>query len=158
MGLLMSQVFVARIGGEGEDPLPDGAIPMIEVPQPMVEALGRGKRPPVVVTINGYSWRSTVAVYGGQFYLPFAKANRARARAELGDRVEVRLELDTAPREVALPAVLEEALGADGAARAAFQKLSVTTRREHAEAIGSAKREETRRRRLSQLLDSLGRR
>jgi hypothetical protein len=151
----MAETFRARIGGEGDDPLPEGAVPMIEVPAPVVETLGRGKRPPVVVTINGYSWRSTVAVYGGQFYLPFAKGNRAGANAELGDRVEVRLELDTSVREVELPAVLAEALAADGAARTAFEKLSVTARREHAEAIGSAKREETRRRRLAQLLMSL---
>jgi hypothetical protein len=151
----MAEVFNARVGGEGDDPLPADAVPMIEVPAAAVEALGRGKRPPVVVTINGYSWRSTVAVYGGQFYLPFARPNRIAAKAELGDRVEVRLELDAAPRDVDLPPALAQALAADGAAREAFDKLSVTTRREHAEAIGSAKQEETRRRRLTRLLDSL---
>ena len=151
----MAEVFKARIGGEGEEELPEGAVPMIEVPAPVVEALGRGKRPPVVVTINGYRWRSTVAVYGGQFYIPFARGNRAGAKAELGDRVEVRLELDSAPREVELPAALAEALAADSAAWAAFEMLSFTTRREHAEAIGSARQEATRRRRLARLLDSL---
>jgi hypothetical protein len=151
----MTQVFKARIGGDGDDPLPADAVPMIEVPLAVVEALGRGKRPPVVVSINGYSWRSSVAVYGGQFYLPFARANRTAAGAELGDRVEVRLELDTAPREIDLPPALADALAADRAAKAAFDKLSVTIRREHAEAIGSAKTEETRGRRLVRLLESL---
>ena len=151
----MTKIFRARIGGEGDDPLPEGAVPMIEIPAPVVEALGRGKRPPVVVTINGHSWRSTVAVYGGQFYLPFAKGNRTAASAELGDRVEVRLDLDAAPREVELPPILAEALASDSAARVAFNKLSVTIRREHAEAIGSAEQEETRRRRLGRLLESL---
>ena len=151
----MAEVFKARIGGEGDGPLPEGAVPMIEVPPPVVAALGRGKRPPVVVTVNSYSWRSTVAVYGGEFYLPVAKGNRTAAKVELGDRVEGRLELDGAPREVELPPELAVALAADRAAKAAFAKLSVTTRREHAEAIASAKKEETRGRRLARLLDSL---
>jgi hypothetical protein len=152
---LMAEIFQARIGGEGDGPLPEGAVPMIEVPPPVVAALGRGKRPPVLVTVNGYSWRSTLAVYGGEFYLPVARGNRTAAKVELGDRVEVRLEPDAAPRDVELPPVLAEALAADRDARAAFAKLSVTTRREYAEAIASAKQEETRGRRLARLLDSL---
>lgn len=151
----MAEVFKARIGGEGGGPLPADAVPMIEVPARVVESLGRGKRPPVVVTVNGHSWRSTVAVYGGEFYLPVNKGNRAAAKLDLGDRVEVHLQLDTAPREVELPELLAEALAADGAARAAFDKLSVTTRREHAESIASAKQAETRGRRLARLLETL---
>jgi Domain of unknown function (DUF1905) len=61
----MAEVFKARIGGEGDGLLPADAVPLIEVPPKVADALGRGKRPPVVVTLNGYSWRSTVAVYGG---------------------------------------------------------------------------------------------
>jgi hypothetical protein len=151
----MTEVFIARVGGEGTDPLPADAVPMIEVPPAVVAAFSRGKRPPVVVTINGYSWRSTVAVYGGQFYLPFARPNRTAAKAELGDLIEVRLELDTAPREVELPPALVKALAANPAARMAFDKLSFSTRREHAEAIGSAKQDETRQRRLTRLLATL---
>jgi hypothetical protein len=154
----MAQVFQARIGGEGDGPLPADAVPMIEVPPHVLDALNRGKRPPVVVTVNGHRWRSTVAVYGGKFYLPVASGNRTAAKVDLGDRVEVGLELDTAPREVDLPAALADALGADGDVRAAFDRLSVTTRREHAEAIRSAKREDTRGRRLDRILASLRKR
>ena len=151
----MAEVFQARIGGEGDGPLPADAVPLIEVPPQVVDALGRGRRPPVVVTLNGYSWRSTVAVYGGQYYLPVARGNRTAARVELGDRVEVRVELDTARREVDLPPALAAALAADGEVKAAFDRLSVTNRREHAEAISSAKQEETRKRRLDTILASL---
>jgi hypothetical protein len=151
----MSEVFRARIGGEGRGPVPADAVSMIEVPAQVVGALGRGQRPPVVVTLNGYSWRSTVAVYGGQFYLPVAAGNRTAAKVQLGDRVEVTLELDTAPREVDLPRALAEALARDSDIKTAFDKLSVTTRREHAEAISSAKGEETRARRLDGILASL---
>jgi hypothetical protein len=151
----MAEVFKARVGGEGDGVLPADAVPLIEVPPQVVDALGRGKRPPVVVTLNGYSWRSTVAVYGGQYYLPVARGNRMAAKVELGDWVEVKLELDTALREVELPPALTEALAADSDVKAAFDKLSVTTRREHAEAIISAKHEETRKRRLDRILASL---
>ncbi|MDQ6918282.1 MAG: YdeI/OmpD-associated family protein [Candidatus Dormibacteraeota bacterium] len=151
----MAEVFTARIGGEGDDPLPESAVTMIEVPPRVVETLGRGKRPPVLVTVNGYTWRSTPAVYDGRFYLPVNKANRTGAKLELGDRVEVRLELDTAPREVEPPPALAKALAADAVARAAWDRLSFTNRSEHAEAIRTAKQEETRARRLAKLLDSL---
>ena len=149
----MQHRFSTTIGGEGASSA-DG-VPFIQVPPTILEALGRGQRPPVVVTVNGHSWRSTVAVYGGQHYLPANRANRAAAQIEIGDEVEVGLELDSAPREVELPPLLAEALDADPPAKAAFDSLSFTNRREHAEAITSAKKDETRARRLAKILTSL---
>jgi hypothetical protein len=146
--------FRTTIGGEGASAAA-GADPSLLVPPTIVESFRRGKRPPVIVTINGHGWRSTVAVYGGLYYLGVSRANRSAARVEIGDEVEVSLELDGSPREVELPPLLAEALAADPAARAAFESLSFSNRREHAEAVASAKQEETRTRRLDRVLASL---
>jgi hypothetical protein len=149
----MAEPFTTRVGGEG--PLGPDSPPFLEVPAEVVDRLGPGKRPKVSVTVKGHTFRSTVAVYGGQFYLPLNKENRAAAGAELGELVEVSLEPDSAPREVVLPPDLEAALARAPRARAAFDRLSYSIRKAHAEAIGSAKREETRRRRLEKMLAGL---
>src|SRR5262245_64614708 len=84
------------------------------VPPDVVAALGRGKRPPVTVTINGYRYRSTVAAYGDVFMLPLAAEHREAAGVAAGDEIEVELALDEAPREVAKPPDLDAApAGAD---------------------------------------------
>ena len=94
----------------------------IVVPQAVVEKLGTAKRPKVRVTLNGYTYRSTVAVMGGQFMLPLAAEHRVKAGVAGGDKVTVTLELDTAPREVEVPKDLgrgaEEGWGQDGVRRA----------------------------------------
>jgi hypothetical protein len=126
----------------------------IDVPPEVVEALGQGKKPKVVVTINGHSYRSTVAVMGGQHLVPVAAEHRAAAGVEAGQVVEVDLEPDTAPREVDVPAELAEALAAAGK-REAFDALSYTNRKEHARQVTSAKAEATRDRRIAKVLASL---
>src|SRR3954453_20686065 len=75
----------------------------IEVPEAVVEQLGKGKKPPVTVGIGSHSYRSTVAVMGGRFLLPVSAENRSRAGIAAGDQVEVTLVLDEAPREVVVP-------------------------------------------------------
>jgi len=119
----------------------------IVVPDAVVAKLGPGKRPKVVVSLKGYSCRSTVAVMGGQFMLPLAKEHRDRAGVKGGDKVEVSLELDEAPREVEVPKDLAAALKKAGL-RAAFDKLAFTHRKEHVRAIEEAKAPETRARRI----------
>ena len=119
----------------------------IEVPSAIVEGFGQGKRPKVTVTLKGYAYRSTVSVMGGKFMLPLAKVHREAAGVTGGDKVEVTLELDAAPREVEVPKDLAAALKKAGV-RAAFDKLAFTHRKEHVRAIEEAKAPETRARRI----------
>jgi hypothetical protein len=119
----------------------------IEVPAKIVEALGPGKKHKVSVAINGYTYRSTVAVYSGRFFIPLAKEHRDKAGVKAGQKIEVGLELDTAPREVEVPKDFAAALKKAGA-RAAFDKLAFTHRKEHVRSIEEAKAPETRARRI----------
>lgn len=126
----------------------------IEVPPSIVEALGQGKRPKVVVTLKGYSYRSTVAVMDGKFLLPLAKAHRAKIAVEDGETVSVQLDLDTAPREVAVPGDLAAALEAAGV-REAFDAQAYTHRKEHVRAVEEAKKPETRVKRIQKVVEML---
>ena len=125
------------------------------VPADVVDALGAGKKPPVRVTIGGHTYRSTVAVMGGRYLLPLNAENRAAAGVAAGDEVDVDVELDTEPREVAVPADLSAALEGDDAAREAFERLSYSHRRRHVMAIEDAKTPETRQRRVTKALEML---
>ena len=125
------------------------------VPASVVEALGAGKRPPVVVTINGYRYRNTVAVYGDEFLIGVAAEHRAASGVRAGDTVEVDLELDTAPREVEVPADLATALDRVPEARRAFEALSYSNRRRITESVAGAKTEETRQRRIDKAVGEL---
>jgi hypothetical protein len=127
----------------------------IEVPGEVMEALGSGKRPAVKVTVNGYSYRSTVASMGGKSMVSLSAEHRAGARVAGGDEVEVDLELDTAPREVTVPDDLAAALDAEPAARATFDGLSYSNRSWHVLQVTGAKTEETRERRIAKSVDAL---
>ncbi len=127
----------------------------IRVPAEVVEGLGQGRRPPVSVTIGGYTYRSTVAVMAGQFMLPLSAENRSAAGVAAGDEVEVEVELDTRSREVSVPADFAEALSADAVARQAFDKLSNSHKQRWILSITSAKAEETRQRRISKAIEGL---
>jgi hypothetical protein len=120
----------------------------IEVPAEIVEALGGGKRPRVTVTLNGYTYRSTVAPMGGKFLLPVSAEVRQNAGVAGGDLVEVGLELDTEPREVTVPDDFAAALAAEPAARQFFDSLSYSNRRWHVMQVEGAKTEATRQRRI----------
>jgi hypothetical protein len=121
-----------------------------------VAAIGEGaKRFPVRATINGYSFRTTVTRMRGEFLLGLNREVRESAGAEAGDTVEVAIELDTAPREVEVPEALAAALADDAAARATFDALSFTHRKEYARWVAEAKRAETRDRRVAKALEEL---
>ncbi len=119
------------------------------VPEEVVKGLGSGRRPPVLVTINGFTYRSTVAAYGDVSMLGVSAENRAGAGVAAGDELEVELELDTAPREVVVPADLQAALDADPTAAAFFAGLSYSNRLRHVLGIEGAKTDETRSRRIA---------
>jgi hypothetical protein len=126
------------------------------VPPEVVEALGAGKRPPVRVTINGYTYRSTIAVMGGASMVGVSAENRERARVAGGDEVDVDVEVDTQPREVRLPADVAAALDARPDARRAFDALSYSRKQALVLPIDQAKTPETRQRRLDKALAALG--
>ena len=129
----------------------------MHVPPKVVEALGAGKRPAVRVTINGYTYRSTVAVYGGEFLLGVSDEVRKASGVRAGDELDVELALDTAPREVDVPPDLAAALRAAPTAQGAFDALSYSNRRRYVLSVDGAKSAETRQRRIAKAVEELSR-
>jgi hypothetical protein len=127
----------------------------IEVPASVVESLGSRKRPAVHATVEGYTYRTTVAPMSGSFWIPLAAEHRTAAGVSAGDVVTVDLELDTAPRTVDVPDDLAAAMDAAPGARAAFDALSYSNRRRHVLSVEGAKSSETRRRRVDKAVTEL---
>ena len=127
----------------------------IEIPSEVVESLGAGKRPRLNVTVKGLSYRTTVAVMGGGYFVAFTKDHRAKTGLKAGDPIEVTVELDTAPRTVEAPSDLLAALGAAGV-RDGWGKLSYTHQKEHVRAIEEAKAADTRQRRIEKAVAMAG--
>ena len=126
----------------------------IEVPPEIVEGLGGGKRPAVNVTVNGYSYRSTIASMGGKLLIPFSSDKRATTGLAGGDPIMVELSLDTAPRTVEVPADLAAALEAAGV-REAFDALAPSAKKADVGNVEGAKAEETRARRIAAIVAKL---
>jgi hypothetical protein len=128
----------------------------IVVPEDVVTAFDRGKRVPVVVTIDGdYRYRNTIASMGGKFLISFNAETREITGRGAGDEVEVRLDVDDAPRTIEVPEDLAAELASDKAAKAAWDGLSYSKQRGHAESITGAKAADTRARRVAKVLDAL---
>lgn len=135
--------------------VPSGNATGVEVPGPVMEILGPAGRPPVTVTINGFSWRTRVAAMRGQRLIGISAAHRAAAGINEGDIIEIDVALDEAPREVAEPAELAEAFDSAPHARMAFERLPFGLRQKHVNAIEEAKTAEVRERRVRKLVDNL---
>ena len=127
----------------------------IRVPDEVVEALGSGKRPAVRVTINGYTYRNTIAVMGGEYMVGVSAEHRAGAGVAGGDVVDVDIELDTEPRVVTVPDDFASALDAEPDARRAFDGLSYSNKSWHVLQIIGAKTDETRQRRIAKSVEAL---
>jgi hypothetical protein len=125
----------------------------IVVPDEVIAALGTSKRPPVTVTVNGHRYRTTAVRMGDRYLVPLAAEHREAAGVRAGETVVVDLEPDTAPREVELPADLAEAM--DDAARAAYDRLSYTHRKEWVRWVEEAKKPETRATRIEKTVTGL---
>jgi hypothetical protein len=125
------------------------------VPADVVAGLGRGKRPPVRVTINGRTYRSTVAAYGDEFLIGVSAENRALVGVAAGDEVEVDLELDTEPRELTVPPDFTDALDRAPDARRFFDGLSYSNRQRFVLGVEGAKTPETRQRRIAAAVERL---
>ena len=147
----MAAVSFSTVAQPDPDP---GQVLLIEVPARVVAALSDKKRVPVNVTLNGVRYRSTIAVYGGKFYLPARKEVREAAKLAPGKRAHVTLEADRAERTVMVPSDLARALSS-AKKRPTFDALSFTRRKEHVEAVTGAKRPETRVARIAKVVASL---
>jgi hypothetical protein len=121
----------------------------VRMPAAVVEALGSQRQPLVRVTIGDYTYRSKIAVRGGEFKLPISADNREGAGVAAGDDIEVTLELDTEPREIAVPDDFAKALDAEPAARRFFDGLSHSQKQWFVLPIEDAKAPETRQRRIA---------
>lgn len=127
----------------------------IIIPDYIIESLGAGKRPPVKVTLNGYTYRSTVAVMGGRFLVGVSSAVRAESGVKGGDTLDVTIELDTEERKVAVPEALQRALDENPRAKQTFESLSYSRQRVFTESIASAKTPETLERRIAKSISEL---
>jgi hypothetical protein len=127
----------------------------IEVPPEIVAGLGPSKRPKVQATINGHTYRSSVASMGGKFLLPVSAEVRAGAGIAAGNEVDVELTADTEPRTVTLPDDVTHALDQSADARRAFDNLSYSHQRRLVLAITDAKTPQTRQRRIAKTIDQL---
>src|ERR1700759_1630833 len=126
----------------------------IPVPDAIVTGLGGGKRPKVQVTINGFSYRSSVGSMGGRAMLPVSAQIRDGAKIGAGDEVEVDVELDAEPREVSVPDDVTAARAQSPDARAAFDKLSYSHQRRWVTSVEDAKTAETRQRRIDKMVST----
>lgn len=127
----------------------------IRVPEEVVDGLSGGRRPPVRATINGHAYRTTVAPVRGEFKIPVSAEVREKAGVSAGDEVDVDVELDTEPREVAVPPDLAEALERDPDAKRAFDGLSRSKKRRLVDPIEQARTAETRQRRVDKAVSAL---
>ncbi|KQO63888.1 YdeI/OmpD-associated family protein [Curtobacterium sp. Leaf261] len=127
----------------------------LPVPESVLDELGGGRRPAVVVTLDGgYTYRSTVGAMNGQFLVPLSAEHRAASGVAAGDEVEVTLEVDTLPRELAVPDDLATALDAAGV-RTAFDTMSLSRRRALVDPVAQAKAPETRQRRIDKAVETM---
>ena len=127
----------------------------IVVPEKIVESFNAGKKPPVVITLNKYTYRSTVAVMGGKYLVSLSAENRKNAKVAGGDEVEITIELDTEPRTVELPGDLKKALDKNPAARKKYETLAPSKKKAMVLLINDAKTEETRINRIEKAVNSL---
>ena len=127
----------------------------IEIPPEIIASLGTSKKPAVLVTLNGYTYRNTVAVMGGKFMVGVSAEHREAAGVKAGDTLDITLQLDTAPRNVELPNDLAAALAAVAGARAAFDASSPSKRKEFVRQVEDAKTEETRARRIATVVSKV---
>ncbi|CCE74052.1 YdeI/OmpD-associated family protein [Clavibacter nebraskensis] len=144
MPTFRTRVMQARVDATG-----------LPVPPEALEELGAGKRPAVVVTVAGYTYRTSVGAMGGRSLIPLSAAHRAASRVAADDEVEVSIELDVGPREAVVPEEVAAALAADPALAEAFRALSSSRQRALVDPIGEAKTDETRARRVEKALAAL---
>ena len=129
----------------------------LRVPAEIIAGLGAGKKPRVKVSLNSHTYPMTVASFGNDVYmLSLSAENREAAGVKAGDEVEITIELDSEPRTVEVPDDLAAALAEKAGARAAFDALSYSARKEFVRQVNEAKAQETRARRIAEIVAKLG--
>jgi antitoxin component of MazEF toxin-antitoxin module len=128
----------------------------IRVPAEIIAGMGTSKRPKVKISLNGYTYRSTVAPFGDVFMLPLSQEHRKAAGVQPGDEVEVTVELDLEPRTVEVPEDLRAALSGKSGALEAFEALAYSKRKEFVRQVNEAKGQETRDRRIAGIVEKMG--
>ena len=121
------------------------------IPEEVMKSLGDKKRVPVVVTLNGYSYKSTIASYDGKQAIGISIENRENAGVKIGDTLEIDVKVDDQPRIVEVPEIVKTQLEKNSVAKEIFEKLSYTHKKEYVKWIIDAKKEETKMARLSKL-------
>jgi len=132
----------------------DGSMCFIPVPFDPRPVFGK-VRAPVKVTLNGYTYRSTIAAMGGTTFIPLRRSNREAAGLDGGETLDVTLTLDADERRVTPPRDFVKALKAAPPAWERWQELSYSHQREHVEAIEGAKKAETRARRVRKAVEAI---
>ncbi|NOV01704.1 YdeI/OmpD-associated family protein [Paenibacillus planticolens] len=127
----------------------------IVVPAEVIVALEGGRKPSVMVSLQGYTYPSTVGFMAGEFMLPLSAAHREASGLKAGDEVEIKLELETQPRTVEIPNDLKEALSAQEGVFETFEALAFSKRKEFVRQVEDAKTQETRERRISGIVSKL---
>jgi Bacteriocin-protection, YdeI or OmpD-Associated/Domain of unknown function (DUF1905) len=127
----------------------------INVPEKIIESLGAGKKPPVVITLKKYTYRSTVAVKNGLYMVSLSAEHRKNANVSGGEEVEINIELDTEPRTVELPPDFQKSLDKNKEAKNAFTKLAPSRKKAMVLSITGAKTEETKIKRIEKAINSL---
>ena len=133
----------------------DGAMCFVPVPFDPKVVFGK-VRAPVRVTLNGFTYRSTIASMGGTVCIPLRRSNREAAGLQGNETLDVEIALDTEKRVVAAPRELVAALKAAPPAFARWQELSFSHQREYVEAITAARKPETRARRIQAAVQMIG--
>lgn len=127
----------------------------IQVPEEVVSELGGGNHPKVSLTLNGFTYRSSIAKMGGEFWIPVSKARRAEGNLEVDVPYDIDIELDTAPREVDLPEELAAHFASDAAAKATWEAMSYSNQLRMVTPINNAKKPETRQRNVDKVIAQL---
>lgn len=134
---------------------PIGKAAGVAVPGEIVESFGSGKRPKVIITINGHTWQSAIVPMGGRSIVGIGASNRTACGINAGDVVDVELTHDAEPREVQEPPDFAKALDGHRGARAAYDRMSYSQQRRLVVDIERAKTDETRKRRITKAIDAI---
>ena len=127
----------------------------IKIPPEIIGQLGAGKKPPVKVTINNFTYRSTVAVMGGNFMVGVSAENRVGAKVKGGDTINVTIEVDTEERVLEIPDIFNIALNKNIAAKKKFDSLSYSKKKALVLPVSNAKTDETRNRNIAKAMSAL---
>lgn len=126
----------------------------IEIPDESLAEINGNKRAPLKITINGYTYQSTATGVDGKCMVVFPMRDREASGATAGDRITVTLELDDGYRQVEVPDVLRKALKVNGLSEV-FQNLTYSKRKEFARQVDDAKTDETRLRRIENIITTI---